>query len=297
MFISRRALLLSSAAAVLPFTAKAVAEQDGNSSKHKFCVFTKPFNSLSYDQLASEIASLGFAGIEAPIRPGGHIEPESVPDELPKLSAALKKHNLEITVMTSNINDPTDPQTEKILKTAAKLGIARYRMRYFHYDFDKPITNQIKNWNGQLRDLAALNKDLGISAVYQNHAGAKYLGASLWDLDQALAGIDPQQIGVAYDIRHATVDGGTSWPATFRMIRPRITTVYVKDFRWVDNQARNVPLGKGQVSPAFFKLLEKTKYNGPISLHEEYLDHRDPKLVPKHLAAIKHDFATLQSWL
>ena len=58
-----------------------------------------------------------------------------------------------------------------------------------------------------MRDLVAMNKDPEISAVYQNHAGAKYLGASLWDLDQALERIAPQQIGVAYDVRRATIEG------------------------------------------------------------------------------------------
>ena len=35
-------------------------------------------------------------------------------------------------------------------------------------------------------------------------------------------GIPIEDIGVAYDIRHATVEGGLSWPVTFQMIRPLI---------------------------------------------------------------------------
>ena len=267
-------------------------------SKNSICVFTKPFNSLTFDELADRIAELGFDGIEAPIRKGGHIEPEAVPDELPKLVEALRKRNLEITVMTSDINDPNDPLTEKVLKTASKLGIRRYRMKYFNYDFDQPILKQINKWRPQIEDLAALNRDLKVTALYQNHAGRNYLGAPLWDLSKLLQGISVDEIGVAYDIRHATAEGGMSWPVTYHMIRPHIDTVYVKDFVWNDGvRPVNVPLGEGRIDDDFFKLLRKSDFNGPISLHEEYLDHRKPELVPDHLSAIKRDFAVLKKML
>ena len=82
------------------------------------------------------------------------------------------------------------------------------------------------------------------------------------------------------------------------MIQPRVDTVYVKDFQWTDEKKpTNVPLGEGRVEREFFELLRKSGFDGPVSLHEEYLDHRDPSLVPQHLAAIKKDLATLRRWL
>ncbi|NQV24700.1 MAG: sugar phosphate isomerase/epimerase [Rhodopirellula sp.] len=266
-------------------------------AKNSICVFTKPFNSLTFDELADRIAELGFDGVEAPIRNGGHIEPEAVPEELPKLVEALRTRNLELTVMTSSINDPNDPLTETILKTASALGVRRYRMQYFKYDFGKPILKQLDEWRPRFKDLAAMNKEFGITAVYQNHAGRNYLGAPLWDLRRILEGIAVNEIGVAYDIRHATVEGGMSWPVTYHMIRPHIDTVYVKDFVWDGGKPKNVPLGEGQISADFFQMLKKSGFEGPISLHEEYLDHRKPELVPTHLAAIKQDFATLEQLL
>lgn len=265
--------------------------------RNSVCVFTKPLQSLTYDELADRIAEIGFDGIEAPIRDGGHIEPAAVPDELPKMVEALDKRGLKLTIMTSSISDPNDPLTEKILKTAAQLGVRRYRMKYFKYDLRKPILQQLNEWRPRFKDLAAMNKELGVTALYQNHAGRNYLGAPLWDLRKVLEGIAVNEIGLAYDIRHATAEAGMSWPITFHMIRPHIDTVYVKDFAWVDGKAKNVPLGTGQVSNDFFKMLKKSKFTGPVSLHEEYLDHRKPELVPDHLAAIKQDFETLKKLL
>lgn len=296
--IDRRHFLIASASASASVLAGGNHAFAADSpSGNPICVFTKPFQSLSYDELADRIAELGFDGIEATIREGGHIEPHQVAEELPKMVEALAKRGLRITVMTSSINDPNDPMTEPILRTAAGLGIQRYRMQYFDYDMSQPVDKQIQDWRSQFRDLAALNGEIGIRALYQNHASDKMLGAALWDIAQVLEGIPIDQIAVAYDIRHATVEGGMSWPTTFNMIRPHVDTVYVKDFVWGDAKPINVPLGKGRVDKKFFEMLAKSNFTGPISLHEEYLDHRKPELVPEHLAAIKSDLATLRGWL
>lgn len=292
---TRRTFLATTAATALARSAFA-GDLSTESEPNSICVFTKPFQSLPFDELAQQTAAVGFGGIEAPIRPGGHIEPEAVLDKLPELVESLRKQNLKLTVLTSNINDPSDPITESVLSTAASLGIRYYRMQYFKYDEGKSITKQIDQWNRRMKDLAALNKQLGITGVYQNHAGRNYFGAAIWDLHRGLEGIAPNEIGVAYDIRHAAVEAGMSWPINFQLIRELVQVVYVKDFTWGEAGLKNVPLGQGHVDPNFFSMLKKANFRGPISLHEEYLDHRNPKLVPQHWAAIKSDFQTLKSW-
>lgn len=261
------------------------------------CVFTKPFNSLSFEMLAQRISDLGVQGIEAPIRKGGNIEPERIADELPQLIEALTKRGLEITVMASDINDPLDGETERILRLAAEAGIRRYRMKYFRYDLSRSTGKQLTEWRPMFHDLAAMNRELGITGIYQNHAGRNLLGAAIWDLAIVLEGIPSNEIGVAYDIRHATVEGGLSWPVTFHRIRPHIEVVYVKDFKWNNKRPMNVPLGKGNIDREFFLMLKKSGFAGPISLHEEYLDHKRPELVAEHLAAIKRDTEVLTNWL
>ena len=66
--------------------APALAQAEPAESKQPVCIFTKPFNSLSFDELADQIAELGVDGIEAPIRAGGHVQPEQVQDKLPELN-------------------------------------------------------------------------------------------------------------------------------------------------------------------------------------------------------------------
>src|SRR5437868_9413174 len=92
---------LAAAAAAIPATFGAPVET--KKLPWKFCAFEKPVMFLNYDETAEMFAELGFNGIEAAVRPGGHVLPERVEEDLPKFAAALKKRGLEITVLTSGI--------------------------------------------------------------------------------------------------------------------------------------------------------------------------------------------------
>lgn len=294
----RRHFLKSAAAglAVSPFAAiPAFAKEE---SRFEFCTFTKPLQSLSYDDTAKAIAELGFNGIEAPVRPKGHVLPERVEEDLPKMVEALKKQNLNLTILTSGINEVSEEQhTEKVLRTAAKLGVKRFRMNYYRYDLKKPLDPQLEEFGAKLKDLIALTDELGIKPVYQNHSGDKYFGAPIWDMAELFSAYTPDQIGVAFDIGHATVEGAKAWPLNYARIRPYIDTIYIKEPAWDDNQLSWGPLGEGVVDQSFFKLIKESDFSGPISLHIEYLGHGDPKIIPAVLKATRENFATLKKLL
>lgn len=261
------------------------------------CCFAKPLQHLSYDELAERLAPMGFQGIEATVRQGGQVEPARVEEDLPRLVEALGKRDLRVTIMASDVNSVDQPETRRVLRIAADLGIPFYRMKYYEYDLARPIALQLREIRPQIEGLAALNRELGITAVYQNHAGKHYVGAMLWDIHGLLKGIRPAEIGLAYDIRHAIVEAGLSWPVGFRLVRPNIRAVYVKDFQWQGDRPKNVPLGEGRVGREFFAQLRQTNFEGPISLHMEYIDHRDPALVQQSLQAIARDMKALQALL
>jgi sugar phosphate isomerase/epimerase len=293
--INRRKFITAAATAIAitPATAKA-------SARNPFCVFTKPFQSLSYDDLADLIAELGFDGIEGTIRPGGHITPEQVPDELPKMVEALRKRKLELTIMASGINNANDKLNIQQLQVAARLGVKRYRMGYYKYDLKKPVRQQLDELRPTLKDLVALNKELGMQAIYQNHSGSNYVGAPLWDLHELFKEHNPKHLAVGLDMAHVTAEGTRSWPIQANLVRAHIGALgalYVKSFCWENNKRKNCPLDEGIVDPKYPRQLIKSGFTGPINLHEEYINHRDPKLVLQHVEAIRKDVATLKGWL
>lgn len=297
---SRRRFLGAAATLALApgFGVRLSAEDQKKQGRFEFCTFTKPLQHLSYAEMAKTIAAMGFDGIEGAVRPKGHVLPERVEEDLPQLAGALKAEGLSFTVMTTAINEVSDEQmTEKILRAAAAAGVKRYRMGYYKYDLAKPIRAQLDEFRPRLKDLVALSRELGIKPVYQNHSGKDYFGGPIWDLAEVLADHDPAHVGVAFDIGHATVEGAKAWPLHFAVIRPHLDTVYVKEPSWKDNVLGWGPVGEGAVDKGFFKLLKESDFEGPVSVHVEYLGHDDPAKVPAVLAAIEKDFATVKGLL
>ncbi len=279
-------------------TGYAAEEPSERSSGPEICCFTKMFQELSYQELAELIAEIGFDGIEGTIRPGGHIEPGAVPDELPKMVEALRSCDRDLTIMASGINEVSNAQsTETVLRTAAELGVKRYRMAYYRYDLKKPLQPQLDDCRAKLKDLAALNRELGIQGLYQNHAGSNYVGAAIWDICELIEDLPREAIASAFDIRHATAEATSSWQINAARAMPLAASVYVKDFQLAEPKLANVPLGEGRVDPKFFKTHRISELAGPVSLHVEYLSRKEPDIVKKGKAAYRRDLSILRKYL
>ena len=299
--LSRRSFLKGSIAtsAALAFSGTQMFAQANSGSpgsrRFTFCGFEKPLQFLRFDDVAEVMADAGYDGIEAAVRDKGHVLPERVEQDLPRMHEALKKRGLEISILTSSIDSIKSPHAEKVLRTAAKLGIKRYRLLWYRYDLRRSIDEQLKAIRPKLAELVALNRELGLTALYQNHSGADMVGAPLWDIYSLIKEFNPQQMALAYDIRHATVEGGLSWPIQFQLVKSHIGAVCVKDFVWDAAKVKNVPLGEGVVDKKFFALLKDSNFSGPVSVHVEYLERsKDKKLIGE---AFRKDLATTNSLL
>ena len=64
-----------------------------------------------------------------------------------------------------------NPHTLALLKTLKSTGITHYRMAHYYLYYDQPAKQQLANYHAQIRELAALNKEIGIQGLYQNHSG------------------------------------------------------------------------------------------------------------------------------
>ncbi len=270
------------------------AASSASEKKIPICAFIKFLQSLSYDEMAEVVADIGFDGVESTVRRKGHVDPEKVEDQLPEQMEAVKKHGLDFTIMTTDVIDLTDPLTERVLRTGAKLGIKKYRMGFHRYDKNRGVMEQLDEIRPKLVELAAFNKELGLSAVYQNHCGAKYVGSVLWDLQYLLKDIPKEQIGVAFDIRHATVEGGTTWPLHYDIMKPHIGALFAKDFNWNGKKPEHVPMGTGRVDKKFYQMHLASGIECPISLHVEYLKKGDAE---ENAVALRRDLKVLKSWL
>ena len=277
--------------------------------KRPICVFSKHLQwCKTFDEMAKVAAAIGFDGIDLTVRKGGHIDPADVVEKLPQAVRAVKEAGLQVYMMTAGINDPDDPWTVPVLKTASELGIRYYRMGYLSYDKSQGVAKSLLLLRKKMAQLAQLNKKYQIHGAYQNHSGAR-VGGPVWDIWELVKDLDPRWIGCQYDIRHATVEGAFTWPLGMDLLKDHIKIIAIKDFQWGQQNDKwvpiNVPLGKGMVDfDAFFNLYKKYQVQGPISVHYEYplgdAEHGKSELkisTNDLMAAMKADLQTLRGWL
>ncbi|WP_165230681.1 sugar phosphate isomerase/epimerase family protein [Aquisphaera insulae] len=263
-------------------------------------VFTKHLLGLDHERIADSLAEIGVTAIEAPIRPGGHVEPARVADDLPRFVEILGKRGISIAVLASGINAVAREQhAESVLRTAKSLGITRYRMNWYHYDMKRPLWPQLEAIGPRLDELVALSKEVGILPCYQNHSGVGMVGSAVWDMEGLMRKHPAAEVGWYFDIFHARVEGGLSWPVQAKLVRDRLAVASFKDFVWEGTKLRGVPLGQGLVGPEYAASLRASRFDGVASLFLEYFESepRDAGYLARAAAATKRDLEVLRSWL
>jgi sugar phosphate isomerase/epimerase len=273
---TRRNFLKSTAAAGLGFTMAGfdIEPAQAAAGHSPICIFSKHLQFLDYEPMAEAAAEIGFDGIDLTVRPGGHVLPENVERDLPRAVKAVEKAGLQVNMMTTRITDPADKTVEPILRTASDLGITFYRMGYLRYDHEKGIAQSLYDYRPMMQELAELNEKYGMHGAYQNHSGTR-VGGPVWDIWVMIRDIDPRYLGCQYDVRHATLEGGYSWPLGFELLKPFVKITAIKDFVWEKQNGEwkhsSVPLGEGMVDfKTYFDMVKRFNVQGPISLHFEY---------------------------
>lgn len=268
-FIQKTAL----AAGALPFLPLGSVAAATPPALPPILVFSKHLQFLDYHELAEKAKEIGFDGIDLTVRPGGHVLPERVKTDLPRAVEAIKKAGLQPLMMTTAVEQASGTD-EVVLRTAAELGIKYYRMNWYKFSDSESMPDTLQRYQQQIKALSQLNSQLGLVGCYQNHAG-KLVGASAWELWGLLQKANTEYMGLQYDIRHATVEGGMSWENGLRLLHAYIKVLAIKDFVWSREngkyKVKNVPLGEGMVDFAtYFRLLRHYGVQVPISMHYEY---------------------------
>lgn len=296
--VSRRQFL--QAAALLVGSAAVNLEAAQPTPARSIIGFSKVFAHLNPEETAEVVAEVGWDGIDCPVRQKAtHIRPERIEEDLPKMVESLRRHGKEVSIVTTDVLR-VDAETERILRTIAGLGIKRYRLGFLHYTSTQSIPETLRNFGAALKDLAALNRELGLQAGYQNHSGSDYVGGPIWDIWSLIEGLDASSMGLCFDIGQAMIEGGLSWPVQARLTQTHWTALQVKDFVWERDAKKGwiprwCPLGEGRLLRKFFEDLNTSGFKGPISQHHEHLQVGIPRA--ELLDALKKDHLTLRSFL
>jgi sugar phosphate isomerase/epimerase len=296
--ITRADFLRGAAAAaglsLLPSTGRAAGTADVATGRPVISAFIRGLLGMDMPTLAKFLDDAGIDGAEVPVRANlSYIRPEQAAEQLPRLADALGRRGKRITCVTTDIVSPASPDAETLLTTIARLGIPRYRLGFLRYDLNAPIYPQREALRPALLALAQLNQAHGVLGVYQNHSGPEYVSASVWDYYDLIRDLPREHMGIAYDVMHATVEGGLMWRQTWKLVQSHVGYVSAKDFRWAGHDAQRVPLGTGQVDPAMFKQI-RADYRGDYSVHVEYVPQQ---ALAENAAAMRRDVETLRRLL
>lgn len=165
--------------------------------KVTYSVFTKPWKTQSIDELGRFVSSLGFDGIEFPLRKGYQVMPENAEKGLPELASKMKDYGVEITSVASS----TD---EKVFAGCAKAGIPIIRIMV---SIDPTIGYMASEAKAkkELESIIPLCERYGVKVGIQHHCG--------WDVQSAMGllhlieDFEPKYIGAIWDAAHSGLAG------------------------------------------------------------------------------------------
>lgn len=236
-------------------------------------LFTKVLQWVALEDLPATVQDLGFKGIDIAVRGNGHFTIAELKEKLPPLVAASERLGLNAPILTTELTGDNLQEIEEFLKILSGEGVKHYRMGWLKYQ-TLEILKELEAYNSRFKKLAELHSRYQVQGHYQNHAG-NGVGGSVWELVHLLDGIDPGHIGIQYDLRHAVVEGHRSWETAFHVIKDKITTLDIKDFRWNDSSGKDlpltVPLGEGNVD--FGKIASSEAFKSlavPKIIHVEH---------------------------
>lgn len=237
-------------------------------------MFSKHLADLAWGDLGKAVREAGFDGVDLTVRPGGHVLPERVTDDLPKAVQAIRENGSRVAMLTTGLTKPGDAAARATFAAARAADVRLLKAGYYKYAF-KDVPRELAAVIADFRGLVEQAAEAGVLLAYHNHSG--YVGAPVWDILRMIDGLPPTATGVYFDVRHATVEGGDAgWRVATHMVAPHLRMLAAKDFYWDkgrDGRWRIVdcPIGEGMVNwPLFATELHRAKFSGPVSLHVEY---------------------------
>ena len=251
----------------------------------RYVMFSKHLQTMSVAEAGETIKSLGFDGVELTVRPGGHVLPDNVAEDLPRAVEELRAAGLETPAIVVEIHNRQQEFSEAVCRAASKVGAHELRTSSHRYRGFGEIRDQIAAARKDAKDLEALGREHGVRLCIHCHSG-DFLSGQGGILAMITDETDPRYVGVSLDVGHLTTEGGKSgWRQSIDLLKERVGIVAVKSFGWFHEpdpktgekrwNPKLVPLDEGNVQwKLAFQLLRQAGWDADgsalVSVHSEY---------------------------
>ena len=253
----------------------------------QFSVFSKPWKTPSLAELGERVRTLGYDGIEFPVRPGYQVEPENVVRDLPPAAQTLAKFGVRIY----SVAGPTDEAT---IVACAEAGVPIIRTMA-RIEPGESYPEAEERYRREYDALLPLLEEHGVTIGVQNHCGRFVTHAvGLRDL---LQGYDPRHVAAVWDAAHEALNGSPP-DLALDAIWPHLCMVNLKNALWQRTNGPEAAYAEWRTYwtsgrhglahwPRVIEELKGRAYEGVVCLTAEY---SDPTVVER-LAAEDLAFA------
>ena len=243
-----------------------------SSDKIVYSVFTKPWKEMSVPELAEHVRSLGFNGIEFPVRPGYQVEPDSVGKGL----SALVERMAEFGVQVCSVAGPTDEAT---IAACAEAGVPTIRI-CVSIGQEGYMASEAR-LRQEYDALVPLLDRYGVRIGVQNHCGHDIANAMA--IRHLIEDYDPRHLSIVWDAAHEAL-AGTEPELALDIAWSHLCMVNLKNGFW---QRTNGPEAEHAVWKTYWTggrhglaswprvaaELKRREYEGVVCLTAEYSDH------------------------
>lgn len=251
----------------------------------KVVLFTKFNETWDAQELGEYLTSVGYDGIDLPVRYGYYFNPENVRETLPEAVRVWSDMGLtcELISTETNLIDLANRDSLAIYEAAAEAGVPIVKIGFFRHSPGEDYWEKVSAARQALEGFARLSERTGVKTVYQTHSGA-CLGSNCAGIMHLLHSLDPKWVGAHVDGGHIAING-EDIEMGLAMCRDYLTVIGAKDARHVPDKRPNRPAPYG---PAFVFLghgaahwrrllttVKKWGFDGPITVHTEYTEDQD----------------------
>ncbi len=191
-----------------------------------FSLFPKFYKSLSVQELAELVRTVGLDTVNLTIRKGYWCQPDSLRDDVPAFVKAMEQAGVGIHFCTAGFSAEQIIEDSDPLKVLADNGITAFRMGYFRGRPDD-VGVALDEAHQQMQQVAKICGGIGIRCVYQVHHGT--LIPSATGAHYLTRGLPAEAIGIMLDPGNQAFEGFEKWGRSAKLLGDRLVAIGVKD--------------------------------------------------------------------
>lgn len=257
----------------------------------KLIAFSKHFKEKPIEDLIAIAKANRLDGWDVCVRPGYPINPDNAADDLPRVQKQFQDNGLCIPMVTGNFDllYCDHPTARPILAAMAKADIGFLKLGYYMFD---PLKDDYWRYVDRIRwaldGWQYLSRQYGIRICYHTHS-ERCMGMTCGMLAHLIRGFDPKCIGAYIDPAHLVVEG-EEFAFGLQIVKEYLSLVAMKDVYIHREQADGhgkaklqwLQSGEGMVDwTTVMQDLVRVGYDGPMSVHCEFVQPEDPQFDQK----------------